>query len=66
MKNMKSKKNSKNPNNLILGTIEHYKYYVSEYERIKELADNAIGNLANDLYLELDGIEMVLEEYKSF
>lgn len=64
MKNITSKRNSINPNNLILGTIEHCKYYVSEYERIKELADNAIGNLANELYMELDGIVIVLEEYQ--
>ncbi|WP_431129935.1 hypothetical protein [Flagellimonas flava] len=46
------------------GTIGHLKHYENEYERVKELADNATGELANELYYELDGIRMILEEYQ--
>jgi len=46
------------------GTIEHYKHYKNEYKRIKELADNATGELANALYFELDGIRIILDSYE--
>ncbi|MEE9361626.1 MAG: hypothetical protein V3U92_03415 [Cellulophaga sp.] len=46
------------------GTTEHLKHYETEYERVKELADNATGELANTLYFELDSIIMILESYK--
>lgn len=49
---------------LPLGSIAHYKHYVNEFERIKELAKNATGNKADELYLELDGILMILEKYE--
>lgn len=45
------------------GTIEHLKHYEAEYERVKELADNATGETANRLYQELDGIKLILDSY---
>lgn len=46
-----------------VGTIGHYMHHVKEHERVKELADNSTGNLANELYMELDRITMILEDY---
>ena len=46
-----------------LGTIGHLKHYESEFARVKKLAENATGKLADKLYLELDGITMILEDY---
>ena len=46
------------------GTVGHLKHYEKEFERVKELADNATGDLANQLYMELDGIVMILESYQ--
>lgn len=60
---MENRLHTDNPNDLVLGTIEHYKYVISEYERAKNLAENAVGDLANELFMELDGIVMVMEEY---
>jgi hypothetical protein len=57
MENMKS-------NDLVLGTMKHYKHFISKYKRVKALADNAIGDFANELYMELDGITLVLDQYK--
>lgn len=52
------------PKGLKLGTVGHYKHFLSEYERIKTLAENATGETAEELYQELDGIRLVLEEYE--
>ncbi len=52
------------PKGLKVGTVGHYQHLVSEYERIKTLAENTIGETADELYHELDGIRMVLEEYE--
>lgn len=45
------------------GSIGHYQHHVDEHNRVKELAENAIGELAHELYMELDSITMILEDY---
>lgn len=61
---MRTARNVKATTDYPAGSIRHYKYYSNEYERIKELADNTTGDMANQLYCELDGIVLILEEYE--
>ncbi|MGB7394407.1 MAG: hypothetical protein WA913_08450 [Pricia sp.] len=41
----------------------HYQHYYEEFSRIKKLAEKANGEDAENLYHELDGITMILEDY---
>ena len=51
------------PCNFKEGTLEYLKHHQAEYERIKELADNAKGETANRLYQELHQVKLVLDTY---
>lgn len=54
------------PNDLVFGHIAHYQHHLAEYDRVKALAEHTIGVEADILFMELQGIAMVLEAYESW
>jgi len=46
------------------GSIEHYKHYRTEWERLNALLSTTPIKDRSELAYELDGITMILEEYE--